>query len=76
MLVSGRSELSKNVFGYNSPQNWKERFFPDIANLTIMTASDNTVVTVALSAIQSDTVALFCGSVLIEYCRIAWIHVA
>ena len=41
-----------------------------------MTASDNTVVTVALSAIQSDTVALFCGSVLIEYCRIAWIHVA
>ena len=46
------------------------------ANLTIMTASDNTVVTVALSAIQSDTVALFCGSVLIEYCRIAWIHVA
>ena len=55
MLVSGRSELSKNVFGYNSPQNWKELFFPDIANLTIMTASDNTVVTVALSAIQSDS---------------------
>ena len=50
--------------------------FSDIANLTIMTASDNTVVTVALSAIQSDTVALFCGSVLIEYYRIAWIHVA
>ena len=50
--------------------------FSDIANLTIMTASDNTVVTVALSATQSDTVALFCGSVLIEYCRIAWIHVA
>ena len=54
----------------------EKSFFPDIANLTIMTASDNTVVTVALSAIQSDTVALFRGSVLIEYCRIAWIHVA
>ena len=35
-LVSRRSELSKNVFGYNSPQNVNERFFPDIANLTIM----------------------------------------
>ncbi len=33
-LVSRRSELSKNVFGYNSPQNVNERFFPDIANLT------------------------------------------
>ena len=63
-LVTTLHKIGKNVF------------FPDIANLTIMTASDNTVVTVALSAIQSDTVALFRGSVLIEYCRIAWIHVA
>ena len=34
-LVSGMSELSKNIFGYNSPQNSNERFFLDIATLTI-----------------------------------------
>ena len=33
-LVSGMSELSKNIFGYNSPQNSNERFFLDIATLT------------------------------------------
>ena len=27
-LFSGMSELSKNIFGYNSPQNWNEfKFF-------------------------------------------------
>ena len=35
-LVSGMSELSKNIFGYNSPQNSSERFFLDIATLTIV----------------------------------------
>ena len=33
-LVSGMSELSKNIFGYNSPQNSNERFFLDITTLT------------------------------------------
>ena len=35
-LVSGMSELSKNIFGYNSPQNSNQRFFLDIATLTIV----------------------------------------
>ena len=34
-LVSERSELSKNVYIYNSPKNMNERFFLDIATLTI-----------------------------------------
>ena len=33
-LVSERSELSKNVYIYNSPKNMNERFFLDIATLT------------------------------------------
>ena len=33
-LVSERSQLSKNVFGYNSPQKSSESFFLDIATLT------------------------------------------
>ena len=37
-LVSGMSELSKNIFGYNSPQNSSERFFLDIATLTMLAA--------------------------------------
>ncbi len=32
-LVSERSELSKNVYIYNSPKNMNERFFLDIATL-------------------------------------------
>ena len=36
-LVSGMSDLSKNIFGYKSPQNMNERFFLDIATLTIVT---------------------------------------
>ena len=35
-LVSERSELSKNVYIYNSPKNMNERFFLDIATLTNM----------------------------------------
>ena len=34
-LVSGMSELSKNIFVYNSPQNSSERVFLDITTLTI-----------------------------------------
>ena len=34
-LVSERSQLSKNVFGYNSPQKSSESFFLDVATLTI-----------------------------------------
>ena len=33
-LVSERSQLSKNVFGYNSPQKSSESFFLDVATLT------------------------------------------
>ena len=33
-LISERSQLSKNVFGYNSPQKSSERFFLDVAILT------------------------------------------
>ena len=33
-LVSERSQLSKNVFGYNSPQKSSESFFLDITTLT------------------------------------------
>ena len=35
-LVSERSQLSKNVFGYNSPQKSSESFFLDVATLTIL----------------------------------------
>ena len=34
-LVSERSQLSKNVFVYNSPQKSSESFFLDVATLTI-----------------------------------------
>ena len=36
-LVSGMSDLSKNIFGYNCPQNTSKRFFLDIATLTMHT---------------------------------------
>ena len=36
-LVSERSQLSKNVFGYNSPQKSSESFFLDVATLTSLT---------------------------------------
>ena len=41
--VSGMSELSKNIFGYNSAQNSNERFFLDIATLTSQSHGDATV---------------------------------
>ena len=34
-LVSGMSDLSKNVFDYKAPQNMNERSFLDIATLTM-----------------------------------------
>ena len=40
-LVSGMSELSKNIFVYNSPQNSSERVFLDITTLTTSVGSKN-----------------------------------
>ena len=62
--VSGMSELSKHIFGYNSPQNSNERFFFDIATLTkwkVKTILISGAVNVALRSTETNVAYYYIG---------------